>query len=486
MESANNPGEWLLAVVAIAATSLLIFFGNGLQPRWPLMWFAPVPVLVYALRSSAWRAGVVAFLGMLLGCLNFWNYLRVLGAPPVAWFASFSLIALMMAGGVLLTRALARRGAVWSALVALPSWWVSFEYVRNLLWPHGSGGSLAYSQLNFLPFLQLASLAGPWGVSFVLMLFPTGLALALWLWASERGEALRVLGATVGILAAVLIFGAVRLSGHQPGPEVRVGLVSSDVNPGVADPGAPAQRLFEQYGEQAQGLIARGAQVVVMPENRAVIVDPDTAAADDIFQPIANRTGAVLVIGVNHVSGQIRHNEARIYAAGVPVRTYDKEHLLPPFENVFTPGTIRTYFAAPGKDAGQTWGVAICKDLDFTDPARGYGRADVGLLFAPAWDFQVDAFWHGHIAVMRAVEDGFALVRSAAGGFMTVADDRGRIVAERRSNSAPFATVLATVPAGHDGTLFQLWGDWFGWFAIALLIAVLAWLALGSRRRLQD
>lgn len=466
------------ALAAIAVTALLVFFGNGLDPLWPLMWLAPLPVLLYALRSSAWRAGVVAFAGMLLGCLNFWSYFRALGAPPVVWFGDMGLTALMFALGVLLMRALARRGAVWSAWLALPALWVTFEFFRNLLWPHGSGGSIAYSQLNFLPFLQLASLAGPWGMGLVLMLFPAGLALAIHLWGSERSRAGRVLGATLGVVAAVLIFGAVRLGGRQTGSEVRVGLVASDVSQGVTDPGAPAEQLFGQYAEQAQGLIARGAQVVVMPEDLAVIVDPNTEKADAIFQKVADSTGAVLVIGMNHVSGSIHHNEARIYAAHSPARSYDKEHLLPPFENVFTPGTARTSFDR----AGQTWGVAICKDLDFTNPARGYGRAGVGLLLAPAWDFQVDAFWHGHIAVMRAVEDGFSLVRAARGGFLTIADDRGRILAETRSNSAPFATLMATVPAGHDGTLFQLWGDWFGWCSVALLVFVLVRLALASRR----
>jgi apolipoprotein N-acyltransferase len=469
----------MMAMLAIAATALLIFFGNGLMPLWPLMWLAPLPVLLFALRSSAWSAGVAAFFAMLLGCLNFWSYLRALGAPHIAWFADFGLTALMFAAGVLLVRALARRGATWIAWLALPAWWVTFEFVRNLLWPHGSGGSVAYTQLNFLPFLQFASLAGPWGMGFVLMLFPTGLALAIFLWRSDRQRAVRVLGATVGVVLAVLTFGMVRLSVRQPGPDVHVGLVASDASKGVTDPGAPAQHLFEQYAEQAQGLIARGAQVVVMPEDLAVIVDPNTAEADSIFQKIADSTGATLVIGMNHVSGKVRHNEARIYAPDAPVRSYDKEHLLPPFENMFTPGTSRTTL----DHAGQTWGVAICKDLDFTHPALDYGRAGVGLLFAPAWDFQVDAFWHGHIAVMRAVEDGFSLVRSARGGFMTVADDRGRIVAEKRSNSAPFATLLATVPDGHDRTLFQIWGDWFGWCAVALLAFVLARLALTRRRQ---
>ena len=95
-------------------------------------------------------------------------------------------------------------------------------------------------------------------------------------------------------------------------------------------------------------------------------------------------------------------------------------------------------------------------------------------MLAPAWDFRVDGFWHGHIAVMRAVEDGFSLVRAARNGMLTVADDRGRIVAETASNSAPFATLIANVRAGHDRTLYLVLGDWFGWCAIALLVIVAA------------
>jgi apolipoprotein N-acyltransferase len=94
------------------------------------------------------------------------------------------------------------------------------------------------------------------------------------------------------------------------------------------------------------------------------------------------------------------------------------------------------------------------------------------LLMAPASDFRMDGFWHGHIAVMRAVEDGFSLVRTARKGLLTVADNRGRIVAETPSNAAPFSTLLATLPAGHNRTLFLLLGDWFGWGAIALLLFV--------------
>lgn len=476
-------GRWSdgkVAVAAFASTALLVFFGNGLTPHWPLVWLAPVPVLLFALRRPAWQAGLMAAGAWMVGCLNLWGYFLLLGPVPVAWFVDCGLGAVALTGGVLLTRLLVRRDAVWSAWIALPAVWVTSEYVRSLVWPHGSAGCIAYSQLNFLPFLQLASVAGPWGMGFVLMLFASGLAIGIHLWGASRRQAAWIAGATFGIVAAVLVFGAVRLSISQPGPRVKVGLVASGTpgNLSMAKPGAATEELLKEYAQQARGLTARGATVVVMPEKLGVVVDPEVAPPDAVFQAVADETGAVLVAGMVHVEGRRRYNEARIYAPEAAVRSYDKEHLLPPFEDRLTPGRLRTLW----KQDGHAWGVAICKDMDFTNPARNYGRSGVGLMLVPAWDFNVDGFWHGHIAVMRAVEDGFSLVRSAKGGLLTVADNRGRIIAERPSHSAPFATLLAEVPVGHSDTLFLLLGDWFGWCSIAMAMLVLMQAArLGKR-----
>jgi apolipoprotein N-acyltransferase len=74
---------------------------------------------------------------------------------------------------------------------------------------------------------------------------------------------------------------------------------------------------------------------------------------------------------------------------------------------------------------------------------------------------------------MRGVENGFSVVRSAKGGYLTVSDWRGRIVAESRSDSAPFATLIADVPAQHHATVYQRLGDWFAWLSLGLLAFVL-------------
>ena len=100
-------------------------------------------------------------------------------------------------------------------------------------------------------------------------------------------------------------------------------------------------------------------------------------------------------------------------------------------------------------------------------------------MLVPGWDFNMDGWFHGHIAVMRGVEDGFSVVRAAKNGYLTVSDDRGRILGETRSDSAAFATLLTAVPAAHDRTVYLWLGDWFAWVSVALLVFAITqlWLA---------
>jgi len=474
MESVPSYRPWVDAVLATLATAAMLYFGNGLDPLWPLMWFATVPVLLLSLRTNAWTAAAAAIVATMLGSLNLWSYLtNTLGAPDFAWVAIFLTAGVALAAAVLLFRTLILRGAVWRGLFTYPALWVTFEYLRNLTTPHGSAGSFAYSQLQFLTFLQLSSITGPWGMSFILLLFAAALALGLHLRATSPKLALRVVGTGVAVVLAVLLFGAVRLAIPQT-ERVKVGLIASDAgtNLTVSDPGPDTERLFGDYAREAGKLAANGAQVIVMPEKLGVTLEGKADATDALLQSVANQTKATVVAGVVHVNLPAKYNEARVYVPGVPVQRYDKEHMLPPFESNLTPGTSLVTLPL----LQQTWGVAICKDMDFASPARRYGAAGAGLMLVPAWDFIVDAAWHGHIAVMRGVEDGFSIARAAKNGFLTVSDNRGRIVGEVRSGAAPFATLLVDVPSQHSPTVYQALGDWFAWVAIALLaVGLLSW-----------
>jgi apolipoprotein N-acyltransferase len=486
MASAPDVRRVALGLAAMLATAVLIAFGTGLDPYWPLMWLAPVPVLVFAVNARWWGAGLVAGTAMMLGLLNLWELLHgALRVPPAILARLYLTEGVMLALAVLLFRALVRRGAYWSALLAFPAFWVSFEWFLNLASPHGTGGSLAYSQLRFLPFLQLASVTGPWGMTFLLCAFPAALAIVICLRNDSPRRGYRILLATAGVVTAVLVFGTVRLFIEPQEAPVKVGLVASDgPNSAVADDGEPTAKLFQGYADSVVHLAEQGAQVVVLPEKIGVVVEPDIASADSQLQSLADRARTQLVVGVLRVvppsAGnpvKTRYNEARIYTPDAPVEYYDKEHMLPPFESNLTPGTALTFARTK---AGPTWGVAICKDMDFTQLSRQYGEAGVGLMLVPAWDFYLDWIQHGHMAVMRGVESGFSVVRAAKGGSLFVSDDRGRILAETKSNAAPFSSLLVTAPQTHAKTLFLLLGDWFAWAALAILMLCLAQLA---RRR---
>lgn len=481
MASALDVKRLGLGAAATLLTAATVFYGTGLDPFWPLMWFAPLPVLLFANRASWWGAALVAGLGVMLGFLNLWHVFHdLLGAPLPILAQIYLSEGIAYALAVSLYRALLQRGAYGMALLAFPSVIVSFEFFLNATSPHGTAGSLAYSQLNFLPFLQLASVTGPWGMSFLLLSFSTTLAVGLHLYLLSPKRAVLLTGAVLAVLVVVLGLGAWRLREPVQGPQVKVGLVASDgahgENDDVLDPGAPADQLFAKYAPLVQALAAQGAQVVVLPEKLAVVVPETQDETDAFFQKLADQTGADLVVGMIRVDqDKKKYNEARVYLPGRPPLSYDKEHMLPPFESMLTPGTTLT--TLPRGDA--TWGVEICKDMDFTRLSAAYGRQGVGLMLVPGWDFVVDRIEHGHMAIMRGVESGFSIVRSAKQGSLYVSDDRGRVLSEITSNAAPVVSLMETVPAAHHDTFYMLAGDWFAYLSLLSLLSALlrlAWL----------
>lgn len=453
MESESKTGRWVTAVGVVAVTAVLVWFGNGLTPWWPLMWFAPIPLFWYSLRSSWWAAAIVAFIAWLAGSASMIEYFGLVGMPPAVWLANFGGMSCLVAGGVLLFRFLVLRGAVWSAIVALPALWVSVDWLRYWVTPHGTVADLAYTQLNFLPFLQLASVTGPWGMSFLLLLVPGAVA----------ARSKRVAVVTGAVMLVVLGFGVARLAQSQQ-HTVRVGLIASDQPAG--------EGVWNEYAAHARDLASKGAKVIVMPEKIAVTHDADAS----ILQPLADETGATIVAGELRVSGTLKYNRAQVYTPHSPVASYDKEHMLPPFESDQIPGKAKLILPRDGTK----WGVAICKDMDFTSMSVEYATLEAGLMLIPAWDFNLDRSWHGDMAIMRGVEGGFSVARAAKSGYLMVSDNRGHVIARARSDSAPFATLIADVPTGHETTVFQRLGDWFAWVAVGLL----AWVTVSVIRRL--
>ncbi len=99
-------------------------------------------------------------------------------------------------------------------------------------------------------------------------------------------------------------------------------------------------------------------------------------------------------------------------------------------------------------------GLEICKDMDFQAMIRTDEVATQPQLMAvPAWDFDKDDWSHGRVAILRSVENGVPMARTARDGLLTLNDRYGRIVAREgiRPAAISFTTLIGDLPLDGRG-----------------------------------
>lgn len=468
MDSRHNARTSLAALAAVALSGAAFYLTYELDPRWWAPWLAALPVLWIAPRLPWWTATMAALAAGAIGRLSMIGYYQRLQIPLGLQLASVIVPAAAFCLAVVLFRAFFRRGKPWLAALAFPCLVIAYEYLISL--SVGAFNSTAYTQLKNVPVLQLGALAGLWGIGFAVMLFPSMIAAILLSPARPRRQ-LSIAFAVIYV--CVLGYGARRLSTAPNSPQtISIGLVASDLPQNtLPDKDPDTLRLLREYADQMKLLAQRGARIAMMPEMTALVRDSINADVDTLFRQTAREANIQIVAGVLHATRKGTFNEARLYPeSGAPPVVYRKRHLVPVLEGRTTP---QNDFEIVRHPAGIV-GLEICRDMDYPDPARQYGQAQTGLILVPAWDFDIDRYWHGHLSILRGVENGFTVVRAAKNGLLFVSDSRGRILAETRTTpQLPFTTMLATVPVHHAVTLYQFWGDWFAWFTLAILAALL-------------
>ena len=465
----------LLQVVAALAAGLPLCWVLGPQPLGWLAWWAPLPVLWLALRSSRRDAVWMTFLAAMLGLSSNLAYFRLL-MPLPAVLAVILVKALLWLLVVLATRRLVLRYRSGWTVLAYPVLWVAIDTLMAALLPDGNWGSLAYSQADNVAVLQVAALAGVPGLLFLLCLLPSALALLL---AGGRAYA-PAAGAIALLLVVAWAGGAWRVQGvsasSEPAPGGPLaGLVAIDDFIGPATPPARAQAIWDQYVRHVEELAGQGARLVLLPEKIAVLTPAQADAVRLRFQALARGTGVWITVGLGVHDAAGRRNLAWLFSPdGAAPVSYQKHHLAPP-ERDFLAGSA--YAVLPV--AGQAMGLAICKDMHFAPLGQAYGAAGAQAMLVPAWDFQFDAWMGARMTVVRGVENGYTVLRAAREGVLTVSDAYGRVLAERASSSMPGSTLLAPLPAHPSVSTWAGWlGPLFGWLCVALGVIL---LCLGRR-----
>jgi apolipoprotein N-acyltransferase len=454
-------------IIRIATALLsggLLYFTLSLTPWWPLAWIAPVPLLLASFHASRGETRLLCAIAALVGLTsNIVYYTMVSG-----WTGTVVVVILQLLEWgfvVLFTRAIVLRSNHWLTVFAYPLIWTALDTLISTFSPHSTFGSLAYTQMNALPIIQIASIAGTPGVVFVITLFSSVLALALYR-INPRTHPALAYGIPGLILIAVLAYGAVRLTrSHATTATIPIGLVAIDDFLGPKIPHEKTEAVWKGYEEAVARLAAQGARIVVLPEKIDVKELAITPRRDSLAA-LARRHSIYLVVGLGLPTVEGWKNRAWLFGPnGELLAEYDKQHLVPGLEAEMSPG----HEDVVREIDGNRFGIAICKDMHFASLGRSYGKKGAAVMLEPAWDFYRDGWMSSRIAALRGVENGYAVVHSARESLLSVSDRYGRFLAERRSDWFPGVSVIARVPVGATPpTPYARFGNWFGWVCVTL------------------
>jgi len=462
--------KFLTRLAAALATAGALAQVYGLHPLWWLAWIAPIPLLIAAMGAHRRTAFLLGAIAGALSIGGLFSYLLPLVGPAIiaAYGAEQALIWGLIA---LVARLSAQRLLSLPAALASAALLAAVETLNGQFAPNGSFGSLAYSQLEFLPVVQSASIGGAPAVTFLVLLFASGVALALW------KRRLRTAVLPLLIVGACLVWGFQQIPAVAP-PAVNaradalpVALIADDRFDGVPSDWRP---VWDAYEADIARAAQAGQRIIVLPEKVAQLAAAESEGALARFADIARAHDVMIVLGVDAAVGDRRFNRAYVFRPDAETLTYDKRHMIPGLESEFAPGRGSLSF----EQGATRFGVAICKDMDF--PALGRDYPGVRVMLVPAWDFGVDGYLHSRMAMLRGVENGYTIVRSARNGLLTVSDRYGRVIAQHASGNPGVLTAYA--PLGAPGpTLYERIGDSFGWAMCGLALLLMA-LSIVARR----
>lgn len=480
-----------MAILTSGLAGLLLLLSMGRWNLGPAAWLAPLLMLRF-LRTTPTPLGLAV--GAVIYVLAY-----VIGWRGVMPFSGTIYLLVMAGVGLLhflpfvLDRLLYQRLPGFAATLLFPLAFTLVEYLISRL-GYGSWTHVAYTQYGNLPLLQVLSVTGLSGISFLMGWVASTLA-----WAWERygaGVDVRAgLAVTAGVVAAVLLLGAVRLALFPPKAEtVRVASVIVDnlaayrlvwhplqrgrsLTPEAADEArvttaALHERLLSATRREARA----GAHLVLWSEGNALVLKDEEARLIEQGQRLAQEEKVYLFMSLSTVTpGEllVENKSVGIDPDGRMLGSYLKSHPTPVEGSVPGTGIMPVVDSSLGR-----LGWAICYDYDFPDLILQAGRAGADLLLNPSWDSPGMAPLHTRMATFRAIENGASMVRPTADGLSLAVDYQGNVLSAMDHSTMPGTerTMISFVPKSGGATVYSRVGDLLVWLCGVGLLVMAAWV----------
>jgi apolipoprotein N-acyltransferase len=463
-------------------------------------WLAPAFLIRYLRTQKTGKGYLLTLLGLYVAYAISWQaILGFIGPLPV--FLIFNIfITLMNSLPYLADRLLVPHLKGFAATLVYPLAVTGIYYLYNLNSPIGSFGTPGYEQFSNLALVQLVSITGLWGLTFLVSWCGSVIN---WIW--ERSfvwaEVRRGLLIFAGIVGIVLLFGSLRLAlGRPPAGTVRVHGFSREKDQKVEFGDMATDMAGFRRASQAQNDLLiegtlreaqRGAQIVLWSEMAAGGVEEDVNALIARARQVASQEGIYLVMGIKNLyPGQDRPWENKLVVidpSGEVIIDHDKYGATLLYSMMGDGEALQGEYTL--KTASTPYGIltgVVCWDADFPATMRQAGKSNADILFVANGDpegatatGQLHALQH----IFRAIENGVSLVRQDGHSGLSVATDPyGRTLALVDLANTSQRVMVAQVPTRGVFTLYSMIGDLFGWLAVFGFVFIAGWAIYQARK----
>lgn len=417
---------------------------------------------------------------------------------------------------------ISRRCGIVTALSSAPFLWVALEYLRsNFFFLALPWALLAHSQYKYPWIIQFAAITGAYGISFLIVLVNSTLALLFLISFSRlmiltrseidlpsKKSTLALILSAVVLTGLALLYGNSILARPLSGNEIKLSVLQGNIDrQKKADPKKYAAQILQTYTNLTRQAAADKPDLILWPEastpgfvlkNRSLSRKISTLIAEIKTPFLIGSSEYPKFIKDRPLRPEDVGNTALYFSSeGKYIGQYLKIHLVPfgeyiPYQSFISwPSFIvpedKKTFEIPGKDytlfsLGDTkFGAIICWEVVFPQLFRSFVRTGANFMINltnEGWFGDSAApYQMAAIVAIRAAENRVPVARAANTGISCFIDASGRItgIVKDSTNKHTFVEGYLTMPIrpSKDQTFYTRHGDVFAGLNVIIAIGLI-------------
>ena len=448
-------GRWILPIATFIAPVFLIRFLSSQKPFKGFLLILP----------ALWISNIIIWQGMM-------------PMSGVFYYVVCLMMSLFTSVVYLINRIFTARIKGLISTFIFPSLLVVMDFIVVSLIPSGSFGSMAHTQ-SYLPFLQIASVTGNWGILFFVAWTAS---FVNWVWDHDFvmkriQKGILLYGMTLLIL---VLFGQIRLnliSGERD--TVRIASVTLDKNLEKEFHSISQNDEFDQlycrigqhFVESCDKAAHAGAKIIFGQETLLGIWHENEQDYIEKIKQIASGDSVYIGLSIALITEEARNNQAPpknkvvwISPEGEIVSEYYKAKPMY-VKRIYGDGKLK-YFDTPyGRISS-----AICFDMDFPQVIKQIRKNNIDIMLVPANDWKEISPYHTFVASSRAIEYGFNMVRATGHGLSAAFNVKGEVLSRLDYFSSSEQMMISDVPVHGTDTVYSLLGDYFVFLCALFLV----------------